>query len=109
MHNNEQRIQTRLDRKVEAWCYYLRGFLALHYRWNARVDSPFWRTCREEVDVSSHAELLAAFRERGPLSYDPAARATFDSPDPLWGPGGIDRLLLGVAVAARQLRAADAR
>jgi tryptophan 7-halogenase len=87
-----------LDRKVALWWDYLRWFLAIHYKFNRRLDTPFWRACRAEVDVSSHAELLAAFRERGPLSYDPAARAAFDYPDPLWGPEGIDTLLLGQQV-----------
>ncbi|MEA2695090.1 MAG: tryptophan 7-halogenase, partial [Acidobacteriota bacterium] len=102
----ERGFQALQNRKVGAWWDYLRWFLAIHYRFNRRVDSPFWRTCREEVDVSSYAELLAAFRERGPLSYDPAARTAFDYPDPLWGPEGIDVLLLGQKVAARLPRPA---
>lgn len=102
----ERGFQALLNRKVGAWWDYLRWFLAIHYKFNRRVDSPFWRTCREEVDVSAHAELLAAFRERGPLSYDPAARAAFDYPDPLWGPEGIDVLLLGQHVPARLPRPA---
>jgi tryptophan 7-halogenase len=90
-----------LDRKVGDFWDYLRWFLALHYRFNRRLDTPFWRACREEVDVSAHGELLEVFAERGPLSYDPLARAAFDYPDPLWGPEGIDLLLLGQGVEGR--------
>lgn len=90
-----------LNRRVAAWWDYLRWFLALHYRFNRRLDSPFWRAAREDVDVSLHAELLEAFRQRGPLSYDPAIRNAFDYPDPLWGPEGIDTLLLGQGVPCR--------
>lgn len=100
VRRGERGLQALLDRKVGAWWDYLRWFLAIHYRFNRRVDSPFWCHCREEVDVGSHGELLAAFRERGPLSYDPAARTAFDYPDPLWGPEGIDALLLGQEVPA---------
>lgn len=106
VRRGERGFQALLDRKVGAWWDYLRWFLAIHYRFNRRVDSRFWRTCREEVDVSSHSELLAAFEERGPLSYDPAARAAFDYPDPLWGPEGIDTLLIGQQVPARLPRPA---
>ncbi|HEV7667693.1 MAG TPA: tryptophan 7-halogenase [Thermoanaerobaculia bacterium] len=90
-----------LNRRVGAWWDYLRWFLALHYRFNRRLDTPFWQAARAEVDVSHHAELLEAFRHRGPLSYDPAVRSSFDYPDPLWGPEGIDTLLLGQGVPCR--------
>jgi tryptophan halogenase len=98
LRRGERSLQPLLNRRVGGWWDYLRWFLALHYRFNRRLDTPFWRACQEEVDVSHHAELLAAFRERGPLSYDPALRGAFDYPDPLWGPEGIDALLLGQGV-----------
>ncbi len=98
LRRGERSLQPLLNRKVGGWWDYLRWFLALHYRFNRRLDTPFWRACREEVDIEQHAELLVAFRERGPLSYDPAVRNAFDYPDPLWGPEGIDALLLGQGV-----------
>jgi tryptophan halogenase len=104
LRKGERGLPEELNRKVGAWWDYLRWFLALHYKFNRRVDSPFWRACREEVDVSHHAGLLTAFRERGPLSYDPAARAAFDYPDPLWGPEGIDAILLGQGVEGHRPR-----
>lgn len=106
VRRDERGIQALLNRKVGSWWDYLRWFLAIHYKFNRRVDSPFWRACRADVDVSSHAELLAAFKERGPLSYDPASQSAFDYPDPLWGPEGIDSLLLGQGVPARLPRPA---
>lgn len=98
LRKGERGLPEELSHKVGAWWDYLRWFLALHYKFNRRVDSPFWRACREDVDISHHAGLLAAFRERGPLTYDPAARTAFDYPDPLWGPEGIDAILLGQGV-----------
>jgi tryptophan 7-halogenase len=103
LRRGERGLPEQLNRKVAGWWDYLRWFLALHYRWNRRLDSPFWRACRERVDVSLHEELIAAFRERGPLSTDPAARSGFDYPDPLWGPEGIDLLLLGQGERPRRL------
>ncbi|HEX2222722.1 MAG TPA: tryptophan 7-halogenase [Thermoanaerobaculia bacterium] len=106
VRRGERGLQALLNRQVGSWWDYLRWFLAIHYRFNRRVDSPFWRACRSDVDVSSHAELLAAFQERGPLSYDPASQSAFDYPDPLWGPEGIDALLLGQGVPSRLPRPA---
>lgn len=94
----ERSLQPVLDRRVGGWWDYLSWFLALHYRFNRRLDTAFWRAAREEVDVSRHEELLEVFRRRGPLSYQPAIRDAFEYPDPLWGPEGIDTLLLGQGV-----------
>ncbi|HEX6200483.1 MAG TPA: tryptophan 7-halogenase, partial [Thermoanaerobaculia bacterium] len=96
------------DRAAAFWDY-VAWFLALHFRFNRRLDTPFWRACREGADVSAHGELLELFRERGPLTHDPAARAVFAYPDPLWGPEGIDTILLGQGVPARLPRPAVTR
>lgn len=97
----ERGIAELLNRRVGAFWDYLGWFLALHYRFNRRLDTAFWRHCREQVDVSRHAELLETFRERGPLSYDPTLAASFPYPDPLWGAEGVDLILLGQHVPAR--------
>ena len=97
----ERGVPALLNRKVGALWDYLAWFLALHYRFNQRVDSPFWQHCRRHVDISRHHELVTAFTERGPLSYQGAALAGFPYPDPLWGAEGVDVLLLGQGVPTR--------
>lgn len=92
-----------LSRRVAGWWDYLRFFLTLHYRFNRWVPSAFWRMCREELELGEHAWILDLYRQRGPLSYDPGARRRLDSPDPLWGPEGIDTLLLGQGVFPGQM------
>ena len=94
-------IATLLNRRVGAYWDYLSWFLALHYRFNRRLDTPFWRHCRAETDVSAHAELIESYHQRGPLSYQPAVCDSFQVPDPLWGAEGIDVILAGQQVAAR--------
>jgi tryptophan halogenase len=47
----------------------IRNFLALHYYVNTRLDTPFWRHCREDTDVSHLAEFLEFYRENGPTGF----------------------------------------
>ena len=46
----------------------IRNFLAVHYRFNTRVDSPFWRACRADVDLSGAAPIVDYYRAHGPSS-----------------------------------------
>lgn len=36
----------------------IRGFLAVHYKFNTRMDTPFWRECRAACDLSTAAEVV---------------------------------------------------
>lgn len=44
----------------------IRRFLALHYKFNTRLDNRFWRTCREETDLAGAEEIVEYYRECGP-------------------------------------------
>lgn len=44
----------------------IRNFLSIHYRFNTRLDTPFWRQCRADVDVSGVQDLLDFYAENGP-------------------------------------------
>ena len=46
-----------------------RWFLSLHYRFNTRLDTPFWKQCRADVDVSGVAGLLEFYEEKGPIGW----------------------------------------
>ncbi len=47
----------------------IRDFLALHYKLNTALDTPFWRHCREETDVSGIQGLLDFYAENGPTGF----------------------------------------
>ena len=47
----------------------IRDFLALHYRFNTRLDTPFWQHCRADVDVSGVQDLLDFYEENGPTGF----------------------------------------
>ena len=47
----------------------IRGFLAVHYKFNTRSDTPFWRACRETTDLAAATEIAAYFQENGPDGF----------------------------------------
>ena len=44
----------------------IRQFLAIHYRFNSRLDTPFWRACRADVDLAGARPLVEYYQENGP-------------------------------------------
>jgi tryptophan 7-halogenase len=45
----------------------IRGFLAIHYKFNTRLNTPFWQACQQETDLGDLAEeFVAYFQENGP-------------------------------------------
>jgi tryptophan halogenase len=72
----------------------IRDFLALHYRFNDRLDTGFWRRCREETPLHELDGLVDYYRENGPSAIN-AARL------PAGNPFGIDghlAILAGLGV-----------
>ncbi len=75
---------------------YLRWFLAMHYRFNGKSDSEFWRTCRETVDVSGIDDMLERFRAEGPVKEGGISPHAI--PDPVFNYHGVVTMLLGQQV-----------
>jgi tryptophan 7-halogenase len=47
----------------------VRDFLAIHYKFNGMLDTPFWKQVREDADVSGVAELIKFYQENGPTGF----------------------------------------
>jgi len=45
----------------------LRWFIAINFKFNKKLDTDFWKTCRAKTDVSGAEELLELYRRKGPL------------------------------------------
>jgi tryptophan halogenase len=54
----------------------IRAFLAVHYKFNRRMDSPFWRHCLEKTDLAGATEIVEVYQENGPT--------------PFWAPSLVD-------------------
>jgi tryptophan 7-halogenase len=44
----------------------VRRFLAVHYRYNTRLDTPYWRHCREKTELAGAEEVVDFYRCNGP-------------------------------------------
>lgn len=44
----------------------IRDFLAYHYKFNTRLDTPFWRHCRSETSLGDFENFYQAYRRLGP-------------------------------------------
>jgi tryptophan halogenase len=46
----------------------VRDFLAIHYKFNNRLDTPFWRHCRADTALHGAQRLVDLYRVAGPTS-----------------------------------------
>lgn len=83
----------------------LRWFLSLHYKFNTRLDTPFWRHARTDTDVSGLEPLLSAYAAGAPLTRrDTLTQLMLKAvAPPVYGLAGIDNILLGQRVPATLL------
>jgi tryptophan halogenase len=95
----------RMNDAVGAHWDILRGFLALHYRFNRKLDTPFWKDCRAQVDLAEGEAMLAAYGEGAPLVARPDRRRIEDDlfRSGFFGLLGVDNVLLGQGVPTRLL------
>ena len=79
----------------------IRQFLAVHYKFNRRLDTPFWQACREKTNLAGAESIVEFYQENGPT--------------PIWHPTLVDRgdqfgaegylsMLLGMQVPFQQSR-----
>jgi len=46
----------------------IRDFLAIHYRFNTRLQTPFWKACVADVELCGAAPIVEYYQENGPCS-----------------------------------------
>jgi tryptophan halogenase len=47
----------------------IRRFLAVHYKFNTLLDTPFWKECREKVDLAGAESMVEYYQQTGPGDY----------------------------------------
>ncbi len=86
------------NRSIERQWESIRRFLAMHYRFNTRLDTPFWRACREDVDLAGAEEFVDYYRAVGPTLH---GGRLLDAED-LFGNNGYLVMLVGQKVPFEQ-------
>jgi tryptophan halogenase len=47
----------------------IRRFLAVHYKFNTLLDTPFWKACRAKVDLAGAESIIEYYQQTGPGDY----------------------------------------
>ncbi len=82
----------------------IRDFLAIHYAFNDRLDTPYWRHCREHTDLGGAREFVDFYRENGPAPT--LADAVMD-PRNHFGLEGYFAMLVGQRVPHRPVTVSE--
>ena len=78
----------------------IRAFLAVHYKYNHRVDTPFWRHCWEHTDLAGAEPFIELFQATGPSAFwAPSLVETSNQ----FGLSGYYSMLMGQKVPYRHL------
>jgi tryptophan halogenase len=70
----------------------IRDFLAVHYKFNRRLDTPFWRACQNDTPLHGAKFLVDFYRENGPSVV---AGAQLLHPSNSFGMDGYLAMLVG--------------
>jgi tryptophan halogenase len=77
----------------------IRGFIATHYKFNTRSDSPFWQACRADTDLGRAAPIVDYYKENGPTAmWQPTLFDEFDQ----FKMAGYATMLVGMRVPYRR-------
>ena len=82
----------------------IRYFLSVHFKFNTRLDTPFWQACRADVDLCEAADIVKYYQENGPSVL---WRSTLIDPLDQFGMEGYLSLLVGQQVPYRKRYYAD--
>jgi tryptophan halogenase len=47
----------------------IRGFIAMHYKFNRRIDNKFWRACQNDTELCTGQPLVDYYLENGPAPF----------------------------------------
>jgi tryptophan halogenase len=77
----------------------VRRFLAVHYKFNTRLQTPFWRACVADVDLGGAEPYVEFYKENGPSTL--WRRMILDGRDP-FGFEGYLSMMIGMNIPYRR-------
>lgn len=88
------------DNMNEHW-EYIRWFLSIHFKFNRKFDSPYWKYCRAHANVQGFEKFISLYREIGLLTRQDTTvqdMIRYDVKDTIFDLYGIDHILFGQGV-----------
>jgi tryptophan halogenase len=76
----------------------IRRFLAMHYKFNTRLQTPFWQACQADVDLAGAEPIVEFYRENGPSTM---FRNDLLDPRDQFGVEGYLSMLIGQSVPCK--------
>jgi tryptophan halogenase len=76
----------------------IRDFIALHYKFNTKLQTPFWQACLNDTDLAGAGPLVDFFQENGPTAIH---EATLLRQASIFGMEGYLTMLVGQKVPYR--------
>jgi tryptophan halogenase len=76
----------------------IRRFLAIHFKFNQRLDTPYWRACRADADLGDAQDIVDYYRDLGPSVL---WRSTLVSANDQFGLEGYLSMLVGQQVPTK--------
>lgn len=103
---SEPMLQDVLNKRFAFHWDKLKWFLAVHFKFNRRRNTRFWKDAREHTDISGLQSVVEMFQNGAPLTLrDSETLGLLDKSNliPFFGKEGLDPLLLGLQVPAKLL------
>lgn len=95
--------QIRLyNRRSSLLWHLVRRFLAVHYKFNTRLQTPFWRACQEKTDLCGAEEFVEFYQENGPSTL--WRNLVLEPRDPFGFEGNLS-MMIGMNVPCRKVYA----
>ena len=91
-------VQNALNTKVGLQWDYIKWFLAIHFKYNRKFETPYWQHCQNNTDISGIQELIDLYTHIAPLTIIAEKDPELLRPlihDNVFGPHGFDYMLMG--------------
>ena len=95
-------LRATFNRTVSRMWEEIRDFLAIHYRFNTRLDTPFWQHCRRATALHGAQRIVDFYEENGPSTAFAGDLLTPETS--IFQLEGFYALLLGQRVSHRRVR-----
>ncbi|WDF56228.1 tryptophan halogenase family protein [Mucilaginibacter sp. KACC 22063] len=99
-------LRTVLNKNMNDHWDYLRYFLSIHFKFNRKFDTAYWKACRDRVDSSGFETFINLYKEIGFLTkQDTTVKNVIKTmvKDNLFDLYGIDHILLGQGILPKDL------